>query len=271
MWQSMANGKHSLSSGLRSHQERLRRRRTRKGPIPSTCRVQGRSGTRRNAQRPRSGRVRREYARERMTGIMSGFGASRLGIPGVGGEQLLQPDVDHQPEPEGLEEVEDEAGLAVEDPQQEKIPVEEVERRPDEERHSVIAVFQPKDPLVRSAEEPWRRLPGKEASPAFVLFLGEGLSIVEMLLQGGEDEILLAVPLVERRTQAADRAANVDPGVLLHRAAPGAAREEAQGAGAKDLPLAFVEVVSPRLGAGQESLDLRPQLGGHGLVGLQDQ
>src|SRR4029077_9313816 len=54
--------------------------------------------------------------------------------------QLLQSDVDHQPEPEGLEEVEDEAGLAVEDPQQEKIPVEEVERRPDEERQAVIAV-----------------------------------------------------------------------------------------------------------------------------------
>src|SRR5215217_2411084 len=179
-------------------------------------------------------------------------------------QQLLQADVHDQPEPERLEAVEDEARLAVEDSQQEEVAVEKVQGRPHEQRHAVVAVFQPEDPLVWSAEEPRRGLPREVAAAAVELFLGECLGIAEVLLEVEEDRVLLQVPLLQRGAQAADGAADVDAGVLLDGIELGAAAAEeleqhlaavaaeAQGLAAEDLPAADVEAVLPHVRAGEE-------------------
>ena len=90
-----------------------------------------------------------------------------------------------------------------------------------------------------------------------------------MLLEVEEDRVLLPVPFLERRAQAADRAADVDAGVLLLRIelAAVAAEElqevlaavaaEADGVAAEDLAAADVEAVRRRSsGRAKSALEL---------------
>src|SRR6185369_8560077 len=119
--------------------------------------------------------------------------------------------------------------------------------------------------------------------PAFQLFPGEGVSIAQMFLKIEENRIFLAIVLFERRAQLADRAADVDPGVLLHGielALPlaeqledefPAVAAEAQRLAAEDLPAVDVEAVLAQIGAGEERADLGAERRGDRLVGLQDQ
>src|SRR6185295_9725033 len=268
-WRSIAKGNSSLSSGARNQRDRLRRRRRRNGPIPSRRVVKGTSGIRRNAQRPRRGRVRSELASERTAPItqafvgcgsppvrgglplavggfplvggglplaVGGFPLVSCGLPPASGDfplvrggfplvgsdfppnggnlplcggqssphggqtaahegqtaprrgsdsgrspaallfhQLLQADVDDQPEPERLQEVEDEAVPAVEDAQKDEVPIEEIERGTGEQRHPAVTVLQPQDSLVGGPEEARRRLPGQLALAPLQLLAREGL------------------------------------------------------------------------------------------------
>src|SRR6185503_9711525 len=104
-------------------------------------------------------------------------------------------------------------------------------------------------------EETGDRLPGEVPAAALEFFPGERLSIPQMFLQIELDRVLLDVPFLQRRPQAAHRAAHVDASVLLDRIEPGAAAPEelqqhlaavppeAQRLAARDLPAADVEAV----------------------------
>src|SRR6185295_3712903 len=332
----------------RNQRDRLRRRRRRNGPIPSRRVVKGTSGIRRNAQRPRRGRVRSELASERTAAITQAFvgcgsppvrGGLPLAVgdfPLVGGgfplvgsdfppnggnlplcggqssphggqtaahegqtgshegqtapregetaprrgsdsgrspaallfHQLLQADVDDQPEPERLQEVEDEAVPAVEDAQKDEVPIEEIERGTGEQRHPAVTVLQPQDSLVGGPEEARRRLPGQLALAPLQLLAREGLGISKVLLEVELDRILLEVPLLQGRPQPSHGAADVDPRILLDgvqlRAAAAeqleqdlaAVTPEADGLAAEDLAAADVVAVLLHVGPRQKRRDL---------------
>src|SRR3982750_4690807 len=90
--------------------------------------------------------------------------------------------------------MEDEPRLAVQDAEQEEVPVEEVQERPDVQRHAVVAGLHPEDPLVRGPEQTGGRLPGDVPAAPRELFPGERLGIPEMLLEIELDRGLFDVP-----------------------------------------------------------------------------
>src|ERR1044072_4062035 len=98
-------------------------------------------------------------------------------------QQLLQPHVPDQAEPEGLQEVEGAALYAVEDPQQHDVAVKEIEERTDVKGQAKVELFQPQDALVGGAEEFRLRLPVKALAPPLVLFAREDLGVAQVLLQ----------------------------------------------------------------------------------------
>src|SRR6266545_6373684 len=108
-------------------------------------------------------------------------------VPAGWGE-LLQPHVHDEAEPEGLQEMEDEAILAVQDSQQNEVPVNEVEERSYIEGQTVPPGLQPQNPLVGGAEEARCHSPGKAAA-ALHLLAGEGVGVAQVLLQVEENRV----------------------------------------------------------------------------------
>src|SRR4051812_87917 len=96
--------------------------------------------------------------------------------------QLLDADVDDEAEPEGLQEVEDEPFLAVEEPEQDQVAVEEVDPRPHIKRRAVVHALQPKRALVGRAEEARRELPFDAAFAPLELVARERIRVTQVLL-----------------------------------------------------------------------------------------
>src|SRR6185295_2318287 len=215
----------------------------------------------------------------RLSDCMRGILTFRLAFS----QQLLEPDVDHQTEPERLEEVKQRTGRAVQEAEQDEVAIEEIEGRSHEERQAIVQILEPERAFVRGAEQPRRRLPGDFLGPPLEFFAREGFGVAQMLVEIEEDRILLPVPFLERLTEFGHRAAYVHPRVLLERielraAPPEQFEQEFRAVSAmldrtapEDLPAADVEARFRDLGTSEDVGDLLPQRLGQRLIGLEDQ
>src|SRR3954466_7136085 len=111
--------------------------------------------------------------------------------------QLLQADVRDEAEPESLQEMEDEALLAVEEPEQDHVAVEEIGPGTHVERGAVVRRLHPQRALVRRAEEARLELPPDPAFAPLELVAREGVGVAQVLLEVEQDRPLLEVLLLE--------------------------------------------------------------------------